>query len=74
MFFVKKILLFNVAHRKLVILSFAIPFYYGSGSTKAKSYGYYGSGSATLAVDIDESHVFLKNICCVATQTTLRIL
>jgi hypothetical protein len=32
---------------KLVISSFVIPFYYGSGSAKAKSYGSYGSGSGT---------------------------
>jgi hypothetical protein len=28
--------------------TFLIPFYYGSGSSTAKSYGSYGSGSATL--------------------------
>ncbi len=28
---------------KLAILFFVIPFYYGSGSAKAKSYGSYGS-------------------------------
>jgi hypothetical protein len=33
-----------------LFFSFVIPFYYGfcSGSTKAKSYGFYSSGSATL--------------------------
>jgi hypothetical protein len=31
-----------------VMSSFVILFYCGSGSTKAKSYGSYGSGSATL--------------------------
>jgi hypothetical protein len=30
------------------VRTFVIPFYYGSGSVKAKSYGSYCSGSATL--------------------------
>jgi hypothetical protein len=34
--------------KKLVISSFVIPFYYGSASAKTRSYGSYGSGSATL--------------------------
>ncbi len=40
-----------------------ISFYYGSGSAKAKSYGSYGSGSATLdstysekVTDLDKAH------------------
>ncbi len=30
------------------VRTFVIPFYHGSGSATAKSYGSYGSGSATL--------------------------
>ncbi len=31
---------------------FVIPFYYGSGSTKAKSFGSYGSGSGFVTQDL----------------------
>jgi hypothetical protein len=36
------------------VRTFVIPFYYGSGSAKAKSYGSYGSGSATLDLTYSE--------------------
>jgi hypothetical protein len=32
------------------VRTFEIPFYYGSGSAKTKSYDSYGSGSATLNI------------------------
>jgi hypothetical protein len=57
---------------KLVVSSFVIPFYYGQGSlTQKVTVRTVPVPQHWLYVDIDQSNVFLKNICCAATQTTL---
>jgi hypothetical protein len=41
------------------VRTFVIPFYYGSGSATAKSYGSYGSGSGTLNINGAVAHMFV---------------
>jgi hypothetical protein len=41
------------------VRTFVIPFFYGSGSSTAKSYGFHGSGSATLQPSLDPK---MKNL------------